>query len=86
VSTLYSADANNYLYAWGLESGWSPARNLWISFGYNFDGYEDKDFTAAGYTAQGPYVKFRFALDYQTARDVMAWWEKGRGGMSAPAR
>lgn len=84
ASTLYSVDADNSVYSWGLSTGWSPARNMWISVGYNVDGYEDSDFTAAGYTAKGPYVKFRFALDYQTSRDFMAWWEKDRKSTSGP--
>ncbi len=41
---------------------------MWLSVGYNVDGFNDEDFIAAEYTAKGPYIKFRMKLDQQWAQ------------------
>ncbi|MDH5710362.1 MAG: OmpA family protein [Gammaproteobacteria bacterium] len=71
--TLYSANSNNYLYSRGVSVGFQLARNIWLSLGYNFDGFEDRDFSAAGYTAQGPYLQFRMKFDQNTGAEIMNW-------------
>ena len=43
---------------------------MWISVGYNFDGFRDDDFEASRYTAQGPYIKFRMKADQDTFKDL----------------
>jgi hypothetical protein len=52
--------------ACGLSIGRSFAKNVWVSLGYNFTGFEDRDFTAARYTAQGVYVRFRIKFDQES--------------------
>jgi uncharacterized repeat protein (TIGR01451 family) len=54
----------------GIDVGITAARNLWISVGYNFAGFSDDNFDAARYTADGPYVKFRFKADQDTFKDL----------------
>jgi hypothetical protein len=54
----------------GVDVGLTVARNMWVSIGYNFAGFEDKDFDAARYTAQGPFIKFRMKADQDTFRDL----------------
>ena len=71
--TLYSANSNNYLYSSGLSVGFQLARNIWLSLGYNVDGFEDRDFSAAGYTAQGAYLQFRMKFDQNTGAEIMNW-------------
>jgi flagellar motor protein MotB len=63
ADVLYSANANNRLYSYGLATGYNLIKNLWLSVGYNFDGFRDDDFTSAEYTADGPYIKLRFKFD-----------------------
>jgi len=46
-----------------------PAVNL----GYNLVGFDDKDFSQANYTAQGPFVRFRFKFDQQSVFDAAKW-------------
>jgi hypothetical protein len=70
---LYSVNSDNYLYSTGLSTGFNLAKNIWLSFGYNFDGFEDKDFSAAGYTAAGPYIKFRMKFDQDSASEILDW-------------
>lgn len=79
ASALQSEIGNNMKQSYGLSVGYSFARNTWLSLGYNFDGFDDDDFTGAGYTAAGPYIKFRFGFDHHTSRQALAWWERRRG-------
>jgi hypothetical protein len=46
-------------YAYGVETGFILRRNLWLSAGYNFAGFTDKDLTGNEYTAKGPYLRLR---------------------------
>ncbi|MEO1573404.1 MAG: OmpA family protein [Pseudomonadota bacterium] len=50
-------------YSLGVEAGAAIVDNTWVSVGYNLTGFEDSDFSRAGYTAQGPYVRFRIKAD-----------------------
>ena len=84
ASALQSELGSNMEYSYGVSIGYSFAKNTWLSVGYNFDGFDDEDFAAAGYTADGVYIKIRFGFDHNTSRDAMAWWEKRRG-VSQPA-
>jgi len=56
---------NRGVWSWsgGPSIGLSPARNLWVSAGYNLAGYRDHDFEADRYTRQGPYVTMRLKFD-----------------------
>jgi uncharacterized repeat protein (TIGR01451 family) len=54
----------------GFDVGISAARNVWISIGYNFEGFRDDHFDAARYTAQGPYVRFRMKVDQDSFKDL----------------
>ncbi len=71
--THYSANSDVYKYSTGVSAGWNMTRNIWLSIGYNFDGFEDSDFTAAGYTANGPYIRFRMKFDQGTAEQIQSW-------------
>ena len=75
-NTLVSGIGNNNELSWGVSTGWNVGKGMWLSTGYNFTGFEDNDFSAATYSAQGFYVRFRFSFDQQTARNTLAWWEK----------
>ncbi|MBE9516216.1 MAG: hypothetical protein IME93_04495, partial [Proteobacteria bacterium] len=68
--------ANNNRYSYGVSTGFNVMRGIWLSLGYNKEGFEDKDFSTAGYSAAGPYLKFRMSFDHYTSRRVMAWWER----------
>ncbi|WP_303905336.1 OmpA family protein [Thiohalomonas denitrificans] len=70
ASTLRSVNSDLYEYSYGLSVGFNPATNLWLSVGYNWAGYEDDDFSLAGYAAKGPYLKLRFKFDQQSLREV----------------
>jgi uncharacterized repeat protein (TIGR01451 family) len=71
ASVLHSWNAGQLDYRSGLSVGYALIENMWISAGYNFTGYEDPDFSAADFTAAGPFVKFRFKFDQQSVREIV---------------
>lgn len=71
--THYSHNSGVTQYSFGGSFGWNLARNIWISFGYNIDGFDDPDFSTAGYTSHGPYMKFRLKFDQDTAKEIQRW-------------
>jgi len=73
VHSHYSANSSTLKYSTGASFGWNMTRNIWLSVGYNFDGFEDRDFSAAGYTANGPYIRFRMKFDQDTADEIQNW-------------
>ncbi len=70
VSALHSANSDLYEYSYGLSAGFNPATNLWLSIGYNWAGYEDRDFALAGYAAEGPFLKLRYKFDQYSLSEV----------------
>ena len=54
----------------GADVGISFMKNAWVSLGYNFQGYHDRDFDDAHYLSQGPYLKFRIKFDQDTFKDL----------------
>ncbi|MBX3563613.1 MAG: DUF11 domain-containing protein [Sphingomonas sp.] len=54
----------------GASIGISPARNLWLTAGYNIAGYRDRDFEEARWTRKGPFLMLRFKFDQQSLGEV----------------
>jgi uncharacterized repeat protein (TIGR01451 family) len=54
---------SNRKFGLGLEVGYLIQENLWISGGYNFFGFKDKDLAGADYTDRGIYVRMRYKFD-----------------------
>jgi uncharacterized repeat protein (TIGR01451 family) len=70
---LHSWQAKQLNYGSGASIGYNLIKNAWFSAGYNFVGFTDRDFSAAEFTAQGPFVKFRFKFDQNSVRDALKW-------------
>jgi hypothetical protein len=70
-SVLHSWNAGQIDYSTGVSVGYNIFKNIWASVGYNFAGFEDKDFADGNFTAKGPFVKFRLKMDQQTGKEVM---------------
>lgn len=60
---LHSWRTDSRVYSYGLSVGTWPMANLWLGVGYNFAGFRDADFSAAGHTARGWYLFFRYKFD-----------------------
>ncbi|HBS36369.1 MAG TPA: hypothetical protein DEA50_15030 [Parvularcula sp.] len=71
AEVLHSWNSGATQYAYGPSVGVSPAKNVWLSLGWNFDGFSDQDFAAAEYSATGPYLKLRIKFDQHTARGLL---------------
>ena len=70
ATALHSWESRVVEYSVGLDLGVSFAKNVWVSFGYNLIGFDDRDFSAARYTDQGPFIKLRIKADQDTFKDV----------------
>ncbi len=68
---LYSSNSDNYRYSLGPSLGVNVYKNLWLSIGYNIDGFEDEDFSQSEYTANGPFVKMRFKFDKHSLSNLL---------------
>jgi uncharacterized repeat protein (TIGR01451 family) len=71
VSVLHSYQSGVMDYGLGVDIGYNLGRNIWLSLGYNFAGFEDDDFAAARYTAAGPFLRFSFKADQHLLRDIV---------------
>lgn len=71
AQVLWSMDDNNYQYAYGPIVGFRPHENVWLSVGYNVEGFVDEDFGLAEYTRQGPFLKLRIKFDQDTLRGFL---------------
>lgn len=63
-------------WSFGPSLGISPRDDIWVSFGWNFIGYDDEDFRFASYARQGPFIRFRFKFDQGMLTSLMG----GLGG------
>ncbi len=70
-SVIYGQGSDSFSYAYGPSIGISPVKNVWMSVGYNVNGYKDQDFSAAEYSQKGMYLKFRFKFDQNSARGLL---------------
>jgi uncharacterized repeat protein (TIGR01451 family) len=60
---LHDWDLGNWEQLYGMSLGVSPVDDMWLSLGYNVAGFTDEDFSQSEYTAQGPFLRFRYRLD-----------------------
>jgi hypothetical protein len=70
TSTYHSWQSTVIDYGIGFDVGYNVRDNLWLTLGYNVAGFHDSDFSAARYTAQGPYLRISIKADQQTLRDI----------------
>ena len=68
---LTNSDFSEAQYSFGPSIGIAPVDNIWISLGYNFQGFRDDDFEAAEFSRDGIYLKFRIKFDQDTARGLL---------------
>ncbi len=72
-SVLHSWQLHQVSYSSGVSVGYNVVQNSWVSIGYNFLGFTDKDFSATNYTARGPFIRFRAKFDQNSVRDAVNW-------------
>ena len=62
-SVQHALSPGRVAFSAGPSIGVSPAKNIWISAGYNIAGYRDRDFEDDRYTRSGAYVTMRMKFD-----------------------
>jgi len=68
-SILHTWELQQFSYSLGTSVGYNLMENAWLSLGYNLIGFKDRDFSAASFTAQGPFVQFRVKFDQNSVKD-----------------
>lgn len=69
-SVMGSPQGSSRQYAYGLEGGYLVGNNVWVSVGYNFAGFNDRDLTGSDYTSKGAYLRLRIKFDENSIRKV----------------
>ena len=75
-SALYAQSANNMDYGFGLYSGHNLFDNMVLTLGYNWKGFEDRDFSLQTYRVEGAYFRFNMKFDQESLKDtvrLMSW-------------
>ncbi len=70
-TALNSWESSVHDYSLGVDLGITVARNVWVSIGYNVQGFEDEDYAASRYTASGPFIKLRMKADQDSFKDLL---------------
>ncbi|HEQ98260.1 MAG TPA: DUF11 domain-containing protein [candidate division Zixibacteria bacterium] len=70
LSLLHSWSLKQYQYGSGISMGYSLFKNAWASLGYNFSGFDDRDFSEGNFTARGPFLQVRFKFDDMTVKNI----------------
>jgi len=71
AAMLHTWATGQYTPSYGVGVGHTLYENLWASVGYNFVGFQDRDFAASEYTRQGVYMRFRFKFDQKNMAGLL---------------
>lgn len=63
TSYMGSPYGSSKQWAQGFEVGYLIRQNLWLSAGFNWTGFSDRDLTGTDYTQRGAYLRLRFKFD-----------------------
>ncbi|MDB5806437.1 MAG: hypothetical protein JWN73_3759 [Betaproteobacteria bacterium] len=63
ANVMYSPQGHSTQTAIGVEAGYLLRQNLWVTAGFNFTGFSDRELDGAGYTNRGIYIRLRFKFD-----------------------
>ena len=70
-SWLYAQSANNSDYGFGIYSGHNLFDNMLLTVGYNWEGFEDQDFSLQTYRMEGLYFRFNMKFDQESLKDTV---------------
>lgn len=65
---------------YGVSVGRVIVRNVWLSVGYNFAGYQDSEFSRSEFTARGPFIRVRVKADQDSIREILGVQHTSRPG------
>jgi len=75
VGMRHSWADGNIQQLYSASVGYVLMKNLWISAGYNWGGYTDKDFSDGDWTSEGPFLSFRYKFDQETVKELLDFAE-----------
>lgn len=75
VGMRHSWSDGNIEELYSVSLGYVLMKNLWVSAGYNWGGYRDRDFSEGNWTTRGPFVSFRYKFDQETVKELLDWAE-----------
>ncbi len=75
VGMRHSWSDGNIEELYSVSLGYVLMKNLWVSAGYNWGGYSDRDFSQGDWTTRGPFVSFRYKFDQETVKELLDWAE-----------
>lgn len=67
ASVRHVTSSNTFDFMVGPSLGISPMTNAWVTLGYNFVGFGDRDFSEARFTRRGAFVTLRFKFDQDSS-------------------
>jgi len=70
MSALLGNGTVSAQYGFGIEAGYLVVKNLWVSVGYNFFGFYDRDLTASDYLDRGVFLRLRFKFDERSLQSL----------------
>jgi hypothetical protein len=70
ASVLHSYQSKVIDYGAGVDIGFNLGRNMWLTAGYNFEGFDDEDFAQARYTSAGPFLRFSIKADQHLLKSI----------------
>jgi len=70
-SLLYAHSASNWDYGFGLYTGYNLFDNMLLTAGYNWEGFEDRDFSLQTYRIEGPYMQFKMKIDQENLKGLV---------------
>lgn len=80
ASIFFNGSSDNFEYALGPEVGLNFKKNMRLAVGYNFFGYEDRDFEEIAYSREGLFITLRLKFDENFFRDLWGSDSKKGGG------
>jgi len=75
---LHDWENDNWQYSYGGSVGLTPAENMWLSVGYNLEGFSDEDFDQSAYTAKGVFLQLRYRADKDQLSKITGLHKKSK--------
>jgi uncharacterized repeat protein (TIGR01451 family) len=75
VGMRHSWTDGNLQDLYSLSLGYVLMKNMWVSAGYNWGGYDDRDFSEGDWTNHGPFISFRYKFDQETVKELLEFAE-----------
>lgn len=72
AQVLFDKDTRGRQFAAGLEAGYQLRKNMWVSAGYNFLGFKERDLAGADATAKGVFARLRMKFDENTLQGLLS--------------